>query len=91
MSQKNIDKKQYLRYMKTFLWAMKKDMDTVLQVSKKGKMEDYPVDAKTLEDTVNAIETGEGLRSTNVSSTDLWAILEVLKHKEKEVKDKKEI
>jgi hypothetical protein len=83
MSQK-IDKKQYLRYMKTFVWASKKSMEELLQINKKGVLENYPVDATTVEDAINFVETGDGLRTTNVSMTDVYAIMEVMNHKENE-------
>lgn len=83
MNQK-IDKKQYLRYMKTFVWASKKSMEELLQINKKGVLENYPVDATTVEDAINFVETGDGLRTTNVSMTDVYAIMEVMKHKENE-------
>jgi len=83
MSQK-IDKKQYLRYMKTFVWASKKTMDELLQISRKGVMQNYPVDATTVEDAINFVETGDGLRTTNISMTDVCAIMEVMNHKENE-------
>ena len=83
MNQK-IDKKQYLRYMKTFVWASKKSMEELLQINKKGVLENYPVDATTVEDAINFVETGDGLRTTNVSMTDVYAIMEVMNHKENE-------
>jgi hypothetical protein len=83
MKQK-VDKKQYLRYMKTFVWASKKSMDELLQINKKGELENYPVDATTVEDAINFVETGDGLRTTKVSMTDVYAIMEVLKHKQVE-------
>jgi hypothetical protein len=79
-----IDKKQYLRYMKTFVWASKKSMEELLQINKKGVLENYPVDATTVEDAINFVETGDGLRTTNVSMTDVYAIMEVMNHKEYE-------
>ena len=86
MKQK-IDKRQYLRYMKTFVWASKKTMDELLQINKKGVLENYPVDANTVEDAINFVETGDGLRTTNISMTDIYAIMEVLKHKQIETKN----
>lgn len=70
--------------MKTFVWASKKSMDELLQINKKGKLENYPVDANTVEDAINYVETGDGLRTTNISMTDVYAIMEVLKHKQVE-------
>lgn len=86
MKQK-IDKRQYLRYMKTFIWASKKTMDELLQINKSGVLENYPVDANTVEDAINFVETGDGLRTTNISMTDIYAIMEVLKHKQIETKN----
>jgi predicted regulator of amino acid metabolism with ACT domain len=83
-----IDKKQYLRYMKTFVWAMSKPMDELLQINKKGVLNNYPVDAKTVEDAINYVETGDGLRTTKVSMTDVYALMEVMKHKENELNEK---
>jgi hypothetical protein len=79
-----IDKKRYLRYMKTFVWASKKSMEELLEINKKGQMENYPVDANTVEDAINYVETGDGLRTTNISMTDVYAIMEVMKHKQVE-------
>jgi hypothetical protein len=79
-----IDKKRYLRYMKTFVWASKKSMEELLEINKKGQLENYPVDANTVEDAINYVETGDGLRTTNISMTDVYAIMEVLKHKQVE-------
>lgn len=70
--------------MKTFVWASKKSMDELLQINRKGKLENYPVDATTVEDAINYVETGDGLRTTKVSMTDVYAIMEVLKHKQLE-------
>ena len=79
-----IDKRRYLRYMKTFVWASRKPMEELLEINKKGVLENYPVDANTVEDAINYVETGDGLRTTNVSMTDVYAIMEVLKHKQSE-------
>lgn len=70
--------------MKTFVWASRKSMDELLQINRKGVMQNYPVDATTVEDAINFVETGDGLRRTNISMTDLYAIMEVMKHKENE-------
>lgn len=67
--------------MKTFIWANKKPHEEIQKCIINGKIPDYPVDSKNLEDAVNAIETNEGLRTTNVSITDLYAIREALDHK----------
>ena len=83
MSQK-INKKQYLRYMKTFVWGLKKDMEVIQKCVLEGKITDYPVDATTVEDAINFVETGDGLRETKISQTDLYAIKEIQKHRENE-------
>jgi predicted regulator of amino acid metabolism with ACT domain len=70
--------------MKTFVWASRKPMEELLEINKKGVLENYPVDANTVEDAINYVETGDGLRTTNVSMTDVYAIMEVLKHKQSE-------
>ena len=79
MNQK-IDKKQYLRYMKTFVWAIKKDTETLAKAADSRIMSNYPVDATTVEDAINFVETGEGLRETRVSTTDLYAMMEAMQH-----------
>jgi hypothetical protein len=77
-----INAKQYLRYAKTFAWAMNKTKEEISQAVLTKKIEDYPVDCKDLRDAITCIETGEGLRSTNTSITDLFAIKEALQHKQ---------
>ena len=62
------------------MWAIKKDFETLQKVTIEGKINDYPVDATTLEDAIAAIETKENLRATNVSVTDLYAIKEALQY-----------
>ena len=62
------------------MWAIKKDFETLQMVTIEGKINDYPVDATTLEDAIAAIETKENLRATNVSVTDLYAIKEALQY-----------
>ena len=92
MTQK-IDKKQYLRYMKTFVWALRQDMDVLMNINTKGKMENYPVDAKNVEDAITMINAGDSLRETNVSATDVYAIVEALQHHDHnkpKVEDKQE-
>jgi pullulanase/glycogen debranching enzyme len=76
--------------MKTFVWASKKSMDELLQINRKGELENYPVDATTVEDAINYVETGDGLRTTKVSMTDVYAIMEVLKHKQNETNKENE-
>ncbi len=76
--------------MKTFVWASKKSMDELLQINRKGILENYPVDATTVEDAINYVETGDGLKTTKVSMTDVYAIMEVLKHKQNETNKENE-
>ena len=92
MTQK-IDKKQYLRYMKTFVWALRQDMDILMEINTKGKMQNYPVDATTVDNAIVMTNSKDGLRETNVSTTDIYAILEALKHHDQnkpQVEDLKE-
>lgn len=81
MKQK-IDKRQYLRYMKTFVWANHQPMEVLMDINKQGVMQNYPVDATTVEIAITMVESGEGLRDTRVSSTDIYAIMESMKHRE---------
>ena len=81
MTQK-IDKRQYLRYMKTFVWANHQPMEVLMDINKRGILHDYPVDATTVEIAITMIESGEGLRETKVSMTDVYAIMESMKHRE---------
>lgn len=80
MKNKKIEAKQYLRYVKTFAWAIKKSQTEISEAVLKKRIEDYPVDAKDLRDAITCIETGEGLRPTGTSITDLYAIKEALNH-----------
>lgn len=75
-----INKKQYLRYVKTFAWAIKKSQVEISEAVLKKRIDDYPVDARDLRDAITCIETGEGLRPTGTSITDLYAIKEALQH-----------
>lgn len=77
--------------MKTFVWAIKKDTESLANAADTRIMTSYPVDATTVEDAINFVETGEGLRDTNVSATDLYAMMEAMKHlKVKEENTKKD-
>lgn len=80
MKNKKIEAKQYLRYVKTFAWAIKKSQTEISEAVLKKRIEDYPVDARDLRDAITCIETGEGLRPTGTSITDLYAIKEALQH-----------
>lgn len=80
MKTNKINKKQYLRYVKTFAWAIKKSQTEISEAVLKKRIDDYPVDARDLRDAITCIETGEGLRPTGTSMTDLFAIKEALNH-----------
>lgn len=67
--------------MKTFLWANRKSLEEISQTAASKVIPDYPVDATNLEDAINFIETGDGLRETKISKTDLYAMMESMKHK----------
>jgi hypothetical protein len=75
--------------MKTFVWAIKKDTVSLADAAEKRIMPNYPVDATTVEDAINFVETGEGLRKTNVSTTDLYAMMEAMQHLQ--IKEEKKI
>ena len=79
-NKKKIESKQYLRYVKTFAWAIKKSQVEISEAVLKRRIDDYPVDARDLRDAITCIETGEGLRSTGTSMTDLYAMKEALQH-----------
>ena len=69
-----------MRYVKTFAWAIKKSQTEISEAVLKKRIDDYPVDARDLRDAITCIETGEGLRPTGTSMTDLFAIKEALNH-----------
>lgn len=73
-----VEKKQYLRYMKTFLWAKRKGKDELIEVVRGKKMDNYPTVASSLEQAVTDMEAESQLHSTGLSMTDLYAIKEVL-------------
>ena len=85
MKTNKINKKQYLRYVKTFAWAIKKSQTEISEAVLKKRIDDYPVDARDLRDAITCIETGEGLRPTGTSMTDLFAIKEALNHIQNEI------
>lgn len=64
--------------MKTFVWAINHTEEEIKRAVLADKIEDYPVDATTVEDAINFVETGECLRDTKLSLTDFYAIKEVL-------------
>lgn len=73
-----IDAKQYLRYMKTFLWAKRKTRDELVQIVLSRHMDNYPVNAKSLEQAITNMEANSELRQTGLSITDMYAIKEAL-------------
>ncbi len=54
MKTNKINKKQYLRYVKTFAWAIKKSQTEISEAVLKKRIEDYPVDARDLRDAIPA-------------------------------------
>ena len=73
-----IDKKQYLRYMKTFLWAKRQTKDELVKVVMGRHMDNYPASAASLEQAITDMEAESQLRQTGLSITDMYAIKEAL-------------
>jgi len=73
-----IDGKQYLRYMKTYLWALRHTKEQLMQVVAGKHMDNYPVSAISLEQAITDMEADSELRQTGLSITDLYAIKEAL-------------
>lgn len=71
--------KQTFRYMKTVLWMDGKGPDVLQRCAETKIMENYPVDAKTLEEAEQMLKSQTGLRSTGISHTDLTAIGDCVK------------
>ena len=70
--------------MKTYVWASnQKTLEDIHKAVIVGKIENYPVDATTVEDAINFVETGECLRESKISQTDLYAIKEAIKNNER--------
>lgn len=78
-----IDKKQYLRYMKTYLWALRHTKDELVKVVMGRHMDDYPASANSLEQAVTDMDAQSQLRQTGLSITDMYAIKEALQLIEK--------
>lgn len=78
-----IDKKQYLRYMKTYLWAIRQTKDQLVRVVMGRHMDKYPASAASLEQAVTDMDAESQLRQTGLSATDMYAIKEALKLIEK--------
>lgn len=73
-----VDKKQYLRYMKTYLWALRHTKEQLIQVVMGKHMDNYPTIAASLEQAVTDMEAESQLRSTGLSITDMYAIKEAI-------------
>ena len=73
-----IDSKQYLRYMKTYLWALRHTKEQLIQVVAGKHMDNYPTVASSLEQAVTDMEAESQLKQTGLSTTDLYAIKEAL-------------
>ena len=73
-----VDKKQYLRYMKTYLWALRHTKDELIKTVMGRHIENYPASAISLEQAVTDMEAGSELRLTGLSITDMYAIKEAL-------------
>lgn len=82
MKKNKVAPKQYLRYMKTFMWCMRRKKDEILAVAGLKVMPFYPCDQPTLEDAIADMEHDFNLRDTEISKTDLYAMMEALKYKE---------
>lgn len=72
--------KQYLRYVKTFSWAIRRKKDEVLAAVGLRTMPFYPCDQPTLEDAIADMEHDFNLRETSMSKTDLYAIMEAMQY-----------
>ena len=68
--------------MKTFVWTLRQDINVLMEINTKGKMQNYPVDANTVEDAITMINSQDCLRETNISATDIYAIVEAMQHHE---------
>jgi hypothetical protein len=73
-----IDSKQYLRYMKTYLFALRHSKEQLIQVVAGKHMDKYPASAISLEQAITDMEADSELRSTGLSITDMYAIKEAL-------------
>lgn len=73
-----VDKKQYLRYMKTYLWALRYTKDELIKTVMGRHMDKYPASAISLEQAVTDMEADSELRQTGLSITDMYAIKEAI-------------
>jgi hypothetical protein len=71
-----IDSKQYLRYVKTYLWALRHTKDELVKIVMGRHMDNYPASAASLEQAVTDMEAESQLRQTGLSITDMYAIKE---------------
>ena len=71
--------KKFLRYCKTVQWMNGKSGEEIKKCAETKIMENYPVDAKTIEDAIRDLDSEQNLRSTGISLTDLRAIEDVVK------------
>lgn len=74
-----VEKRQYLRYMKTFYWALRHSKDELIQTVMGRHMDNYPASANSLEQAITDMEAESQLRQTGLSITDMYAIKEALK------------
>jgi hypothetical protein len=79
-----IDGKQYLRYMKTYLWALRHSKEELMSIVSGKYMDNYPVSALSLDQAITDMEADSELRQTGLSITDLYAIKEALNLIEKQ-------
>lgn len=75
---RKIDGKQYLRYAKTYLWALRHTKDELTKVVMGRHMDNYPASATSLEQAVTDMDAESQLRQTGLSITDMFAIKEAL-------------
>ncbi len=73
-----VEKRQYLRYMKTYLWALRHTKDELIKTVMGRHMDKYPASAISLEQAITDMEADSELRSTGLSITDMYAIKEAL-------------
>jgi hypothetical protein len=73
-----VDKKQYLRYMKTYLWALRQSKEELIEVVMGRHMDKYPASAISLEQAITDMEADSELRQTGLSITDMYAIKEAI-------------
>jgi hypothetical protein len=73
-----IDGKQYLRYMKTYLWALRHTKEELMTIVSGKYMDNYPVSALSLDQAITDMVAESELRQTGLSITDLYAIKEAV-------------